>query len=217
MNTSNIADFGFDLKGACHEALALALNEAHAEGAGEAFSLSCLDRPFQVRIAFKGHYFTGDYADFKSSRVQWLKGWHSAAHLHLALEMWNVPTDSSFDWALKTEQLFHFYRAAERGLIEGFQPKPDPKPEPEVPKRNCVYFVQARHLGLIKIGFSGNPQKRLRSLKTGSPDELSILKVIKGSPRLEAELHRRFVSDRVRGEWFKPSPALLSFIENLKD
>ncbi len=207
----------FQLKGAGHEALALALNEAYANGMGEAFSLHCLELFVQIRIAFNGCHFTGDYADFKSQRVQWLRGWHSAAHLHLAFQMWEVPTASSLKWELKPEQLFHFYRPAERGLIEGAPVKPQPKTEPEPPKRDCVYFVQARHLGLIKIGFSGNPQKRLNSLKTGSPDELNILKVIKGSPRLEAELHRRFASDRVRGEWFKPSAALLSFIQTLKD
>jgi hypothetical protein len=32
----------------------------------------------------------------------------------------------------------------------------------------------------------------------------------------EREVHRLFAADRVEGEWFNPSPALLSFIERVK-
>ena len=31
--------------------------------------------------------------------------------------------------------------------------------------------------------------------------------------KLEAELHQRFNALRIRGEWFRPEPELLSFIE----
>lgn len=78
-----------------------------------------------------------------------------------------------------------------------------------------VYFIGAEN-GLIKIGRSKNPKKRLRLIKTMSPISLELLGVIdcgrKESVSLERRLHLKFKDLRVHGEWFKPGTELLCFI-----
>ena len=67
-----------------------------------------------------------------------------------------------------------------------------------------VYIIQSES-GHYKIGKStGDPSKRVRSLQTGSPFDLTLILKIKSSNchRLEADIHDRFASKRIRGEWF---------------
>jgi len=78
-----------------------------------------------------------------------------------------------------------------------------------------VYFVQAFELKLIKIGVTNNTQRRIVSMQTLSPDRLAVLGV-QLCPRggaLEKRLHRQFAHLRDHGEWYLPSPDLLSYIE----
>ncbi|WP_374655237.1 GIY-YIG nuclease family protein [Phenylobacterium sp.] len=77
-----------------------------------------------------------------------------------------------------------------------------------------VYFVQARTLRLVKIGFAADAGDRLRTLRVGSPDELCLLGWIYSDDarRLEADIHVRFAAHRSHGEWFQPAPELLAFI-----
>jgi len=65
-----------------------------------------------------------------------------------------------------------------------------------------VYFIREEKSGLIKIGYSDNPQKRLKSLQTGQTKDLEIIMSVKGGVKLEAVLHKAFDCWRVRGEWF---------------
>jgi Meiotically up-regulated gene 113 len=55
---------------------------------------------------------------------------------------------------------------------------------------------------------------RVRSLQTGASAELTVLAVLPGADR-EAELHQRFRHLHVRGEWFRPGPDLLAFVEEV--
>lgn len=87
--------------------------------------------------------------------------------------------------------------------------------DPPPPARDGeVYFVQAA-TGQIKIGHSGYALSRLECLQTGSPVRLRLLAVTPGSMVLEHELHRRFASARLHGEWFRPVPELLTFIKEI--
>jgi hypothetical protein len=78
-----------------------------------------------------------------------------------------------------------------------------------------VYFVQSAANGKIKIGkTTGNPAGRMYGLRCGSADELNLLGVIRDAPEaLEKDLHRRFAASRERGEWFRPSPDLIAYVE----
>jgi hypothetical protein len=54
--------------------------------------------------------------------------------------------------------------------------------------------------------------RRVATLQTASPAPLVLLACMDGDRQAEARLHRRFASARVRGEWFRPVPALLRFL-----
>lgn len=83
-------------------------------------------------------------------------------------------------------------------------------------RQEYVYFIQAATLGLIKIGSAWLPTDRLNTLQIGSPDVLRLLGVIRcpGEARGdEKALHRKFAAHRSHGEWFRPAPELMAYIE----
>lgn len=72
--------------------------------------------------------------------------------------------------------------------------------------KGCVYFF--RHVGLtpVKIGFSQNesPINRFNQFKTYAPYGSEILGFIVTSQPVELEkfLHKKFISKRIRFEWY---------------
>lgn len=81
--------------------------------------------------------------------------------------------------------------------------------------RPCwIYFVRAAApCGLIKIGRSANVVARLEELRCSSPVELTLEGAFEANSSVEPALHILFDQDRVRGEWFRPSPALEALID----
>lgn len=77
-----------------------------------------------------------------------------------------------------------------------------------------VYFISARELDLVKIGYSFNPVHRYNHLRMFSPVELTLEGAIPGDFTKERELHRKFSLARVRGEWFKLTPTLQAEIDD---
>jgi hypothetical protein len=76
-----------------------------------------------------------------------------------------------------------------------------------VPREGWTYLIQSIDGGPVKIGFTrGNPDDRLKSIQTNSPDELRIIARLPGID-LEPILHERYAADRIRGEWFDGSVA----------
>jgi hypothetical protein len=76
-----------------------------------------------------------------------------------------------------------------------------------------VYFIR-REDGLVKIGYSCDPTKRLSQLKQQHQCGMTMLATIKGARRREKELHTRFAAHRAQGEWFFASKDLMEFIAN---
>lgn len=78
-----------------------------------------------------------------------------------------------------------------------------------------VYFIQAGQF--IKIGVSGDENKRLRSLRTGCPYPLRLLAAVECVRAFLQEklLHQVCAQDWVRGEWFKSSPNVLFWMQRL--
>ena len=77
-----------------------------------------------------------------------------------------------------------------------------------------LYFIQAGEDGPIKIGISQDAKRRLSGLQTAHHEELRLLGSIPGGRRAEEFMHQLFVAQKLRGEWFKSDPVLLSFIED---
>lgn len=68
-----------------------------------------------------------------------------------------------------------------------------------------VYFVLSKASGLVKIGFSDNTDKRIKSLSTQSGNDLETLVVVQCRNYKEVEIfvHKKWRLNRIRGEWFK--------------
>jgi hypothetical protein len=84
--------------------------------------------------------------------------------------------------------------------------------------RGYVYFARAEDE--VKIGFTKNPWARITALKTARPS-IELLATERGTPATEAGLHTRFAADRISTtgagrEWFRWSPAIAEYVENLK-
>lgn len=83
-----------------------------------------------------------------------------------------------------------------------------------------LYIIGETGSGVVKIGRSVNPQQRLAQLQTGYPRPLALLHVERGSGHLEPQLHERFASVRMSGEWFslgtEPVATVLATIDGLR-
>lgn len=71
-----------------------------------------------------------------------------------------------------------------------------------------VYFI-GQGYGLVKIGVARDPERRILNLQTGNGKALKLIATFPFSSRsdavcVERELHRKYASYRVNGEWFRP-------------
>lgn len=66
-----------------------------------------------------------------------------------------------------------------------------------------VYFIRDAAAGLVKIGHAGNPWRRLYQIQVHNAAPLEIVAIEQGGEKRESELHVRFSSSHVRGEWFR--------------
>ncbi len=78
---------------------------------------------------------------------------------------------------------------------------------------NTSYFIEAVGLDKIKIGRARDVAKRLATLQTGSAVPLKLLATTDTIP--ERELHRRFRSQRISGEWFRKCDEILALIDEI--
>jgi hypothetical protein len=63
-----------------------------------------------------------------------------------------------------------------------------------------VYFISDGRY--TKIGISANVRRRLRTLQTSNPKPLRVVATLSGGSTLEKQLHERFKTRRIQGEWF---------------
>jgi len=84
-------------------------------------------------------------------------------------------------------------------------------------RRYWIYFIEALGQDLIKIGHSYRIKKRLSALGAG-PWQLDLLLAVRETETLtELVVHNMFYSTRVKGEWFKDTPELRTYIDELKE
>jgi hypothetical protein len=83
----------------------------------------------------------------------------------------------------------------------------------EIERRpSFVYFIECG--GYIKIGYT-SLKARLSSLATANPYPLKVLATVEGDQQTEELLHNRFADAFHRGEWFRKTPELLAFIDEI--
>lgn len=71
-----------------------------------------------------------------------------------------------------------------------------------------LYVLQMGRTGAIKVGRSGDPQRRLSEIQTGAPYEVRLLVVVENQGERERRIHRDLRRFRLRGqkgEWFSES------------
>lgn len=78
-----------------------------------------------------------------------------------------------------------------------------------------LYFLLAESCGLIKIGFTSSPDTRVLRLRATSPVPLTLLATVHGDRENEQAIHARFAADRAHGEWFRSTPGLLAYIDEI--
>ena len=79
-----------------------------------------------------------------------------------------------------------------------------------------MYFIaQQNNEHKVKIGYSKNPNKRLKSLSTSSPSPLILLGYFEGTMQNEMETHLRFEKDCLNLEWYNLSDEILDFINEV--
>ncbi len=78
-----------------------------------------------------------------------------------------------------------------------------------------IYCIKQAGLPICKIGYSIDPNKRLKQLQTGSASRLKILYVIEGDQVFEREIHEKFKQYRLLGgEWFQYNALIAGFFRN---
>lgn len=83
--------------------------------------------------------------------------------------------------------------------------------------KTFVYFIRrADGMGPIKIGCSRSPTRRAYEMSFADRPKLAVIAAVEGVFGDENELHRRFASSRVIGEWFEPTPELVALIDEIK-
>ena len=114
-------------------------------------------------------------------------------------------------YVVDNKKYLQINKFGQRMRTESKYPGPGDQWSPVRP--GSVYFIQAKSSGRIKIGYTEwNPTARLGALQTGSADELVLLGAIPGTMKTEREIHRRFASALISGEWFNPTEELVQFI-----
>lgn len=78
-----------------------------------------------------------------------------------------------------------------------------------------VYILESAN-GLYKIGRASNAERRIKNIWTQSPVDLWAVCIIKTENRyeLECQLHERFRSQRVKGEWFALTPEDVEYVKH---
>jgi hypothetical protein len=86
-----------------------------------------------------------------------------------------------------------------------------------------VYFIREGHdhlsEGEFKIGFSVNPEERMRNLQTGNPRPLVLHSKIacpgkQFAKQLEGSLHQYFLPKPHNGEWFRVTVEDIARVES---
>lgn len=82
---------------------------------------------------------------------------------------------------------------------------------------SVIYLIRTDNLEFVKIGYTSCLEHRLRSLRTASHVEPTVLLTIQGTRSLERELHARFAAAHHDREWFRMTAEIKTFIASERD
>ena len=76
-----------------------------------------------------------------------------------------------------------------------------------------VYFIQSGpsgDRGVVKIGHSANPIRRMSELQSAVADQLHIIRMLEGGQQAEQSVHQNLAHLHIRGELFEFSEEMLT-------
>lgn len=76
-----------------------------------------------------------------------------------------------------------------------------------------VYAIESD--GLVKIGYSTNPKRRLNTIRVNRVSHCELLGYVEATRKQEAECHELLKSEHKRGEWFSKGPLVSLFISKM--
>jgi hypothetical protein len=84
-------------------------------------------------------------------------------------------------------------------------------------KEGYVYLIQSPS-SLFKIGRAKTPENRLHTFSVKLPFEVVYIALVKTNDmiKLERDLHVKFASKRINGEWFALTPDDVNYIKGLE-
>jgi len=81
-----------------------------------------------------------------------------------------------------------------------------------------IYFITQKDRKYIKIGYTNQTIKqRFSNLQVGNPQTLIVIDIIEGGEDYERRLHKLFHKDHERGEWYRFTEDIASFIKASQD
>lgn len=84
---------------------------------------------------------------------------------------------------------------------------------------SIVYFILDEYSNSVKIGYTTlkGLKKRIETLQIGTPNELTLLGATWGDKKIEKNIHEKFHSLHIRGEWFTYSKELEEYLNESWD
>lgn len=76
-----------------------------------------------------------------------------------------------------------------------------------------VYFARDKLNGLVKIGFSASPERRLQMIQSKEGRDLEVLAFIDGGREVEKMLHEQLRSSQAEYEWFNWTPEVQNAVD----
>lgn len=86
--------------------------------------------------------------------------------------------------------------------------------------RGCLYAARGVDTGRIKIGYSSNPSRRMRALKSEAGEPVELIGVsCAASKSQEYWTHLNYDPYSIEGlgEWYRPTPEILDLVERMDD
>lgn len=80
-----------------------------------------------------------------------------------------------------------------------------------------IYFILAEDAGVVKIGRSIDPCRRLKDMVPHCPITLDLLGSIEGPCKLERQIHTLLIDYHQRNEWFEWNDRVKGHVSALLD
>ena len=82
-------------------------------------------------------------------------------------------------------------------------------------RTGVVYFAQAIGTGFVKIGYSADVRGRIKSLETGCPHDIRVIKTLVGTTQQETDVQFLLRPWHHKREWFDFSDEAIKIIKKL--